>query len=116
MMKTQKHKNTKTQKQKKTKKHTLKNKKENNNLINVFTEVYETNKWGDNENPNYEGSSGLGSAIWYNKKTYIHNITFLIFLKLFRLLVWFSSSFYYFYGFRRDTFRINSLNLLFHFF
>jgi len=71
MMKTQKYKNTKTQKQKKTNKHTLKNKKENNNLINVFTEVYETNKWGDNENPNYEGSSGLGSAIWYNKKTYI---------------------------------------------
>ena len=40
-------------------------------LIKVFTEVYETNQWGDNHNPNYEGSSGLGSAVWYNKKTYI---------------------------------------------
>jgi SAM-dependent methyltransferase len=59
-------KNTKTQthKTRKTKKHTTK-------LINIFTEVYETNKWGDNDNPKYEGSSGLGSAIWYNKKTYI---------------------------------------------
>ena len=74
MMKTQKHKNTKTQKHKNTKTHkskTLKNTTKTKNLINVFTEVYETNKWGDNDNPNYEGSSGLGSAIWYNKKTYI---------------------------------------------
>jgi SAM-dependent methyltransferase len=51
---------------------TLKNSNKNNkNLIKVFTEVYETKEWGDNDNPNYEGSSGLGSAVWYNKKTYI---------------------------------------------
>ena len=68
MMKTQKHKNTKTQKQKKTKKHTLKNKKENNNLINVFTEVYETNKWGDNENPNYDYMIRLKNIIKEFKK------------------------------------------------
>jgi SAM-dependent methyltransferase len=66
--KTQKHKNTKTQKHKNTKTQKL---KENNNLINVFTKIYETDYWGDNNNPNYEGSSGIGSAIWYNKKTYI---------------------------------------------
>jgi len=40
-------------------------------LIKVFTEVYETNQWGDNHNPNYEGSSGVGSKLWYNKNTYI---------------------------------------------
>ena len=70
---TQKHTNTKTQKHTNTKTQKYKNTKRvnSNNLIKVFTEVYETNKWGDNDNPNYEGSSGLGSAIWYNKKTYI---------------------------------------------
>jgi FkbM family methyltransferase len=46
-------------------------KETNNNLIKVFTEVYETNKWGDNDNPKYEGSSGFGSALEYNEKTYI---------------------------------------------
>ena len=56
---------------KNTSENTSENKHENKDLIKVFTEVYETNKWGDNDNPNYEGSSGLGSAIWYNKKTYI---------------------------------------------
>ena len=70
MMKTQKHK-SKTHKSKTIKTKTLKNTTKTKNLINVFTEVYETNKWGDNDNPKYEGSSGLGSAIWYNKKTYI---------------------------------------------
>ena len=68
-----KHKNTKTQKHKntKTQKHKTKKLKKNNNLINIFTKIYETDYWGDNNNPNYEGSSGIGSAIWYNKKTYI---------------------------------------------
>ena len=66
--KIKKQKNTKTQKHKSK---TLKNTTHTKNLINVFTEVYETKEWGDNDNPNYEGSSGLGSAIWYNKKTYI---------------------------------------------
>lgn len=50
----------------------LKNTKDKtDDLIKIFTKVYETNKWGDNDNPNYKGSSGDGSAIWYNKKTYI---------------------------------------------
>ena len=62
-----KHKNKTNAKSKYTHKHTT----ETNDLIKVFTEVYETHQWGDNDNPNYEGSSGLGSAIWYNKKTYI---------------------------------------------
>ena len=69
---TKKHKNINNKKHNsKTLKHTSENKHEKKDLIKVFTEVYETNKWGDNDNPNYEGSSGLGSAIWYNKKTYI---------------------------------------------
>ena len=62
-----KHKNKKNVKSKYTHKHKI----ETNNLIKVFTEVYETNKWGDNDNPNYEGSSGSGSSIAYNEKTYI---------------------------------------------
>ena len=43
----------------------------NNNIIKAFTEVYDTNTWGDNKDPNYKGSSGLGSSIAYNEKTYI---------------------------------------------
>jgi hypothetical protein len=71
-----KYKNTKKQNQKNTKKRNYKNTKKQNykntkKLINIFTEIYETNKWGDNNNPNYKGSSGLGSSIFYNKKTYI---------------------------------------------
>ena len=37
----------------------------------IFTEIYENDIWGDNQNPNYKGSSGLGSAYFYNKYTYI---------------------------------------------
>ena len=37
----------------------------------VFTEIYENDVWGDNNNPNYKGSSGIGSAHFYNKYTYI---------------------------------------------
>ena len=62
---------TNTKKTQKNKSTTLKNTKKTHNLIKVFTKVYETNKWGDNNNPNYEGSSGLGSSITYNKKKYI---------------------------------------------
>ena len=40
-------------------------------LIASFTEVYNTNTWGNNNDPNYKGSSGAGSAIAYNEKTYI---------------------------------------------
>jgi len=37
----------------------------------VFTDIYENDIWGDNNNPNYKGSSGVGSAYFYNKYTYI---------------------------------------------
>jgi hypothetical protein len=42
------------------------------NIIDILTkQVYEDNKWGDNDNTEYKGSSGEGSKLWYNKKTYI---------------------------------------------
>ena len=36
-----------------------------------FTNVYENNSWGNNNNAEYNGSSGEGSAINYNENTYI---------------------------------------------
>ena len=41
------------------------------NFVEAFTNVYEKNIWGDNNDPNYEGSSGTGSDIKYNSKTYV---------------------------------------------
>ena len=41
------------------------------NFVDAFTKVYENNIWGDNNDPNYEGSSGTGSDIKYNSKTYV---------------------------------------------
>lgn len=37
----------------------------------IFTKVYENKFWGDNKNGEYTGSSGQGSAIDYNKDTYV---------------------------------------------
>ena len=37
----------------------------------VFTNIYETKKWGDNNNSEYSGTSGGGSSLEYNKNTYI---------------------------------------------
>jgi hypothetical protein len=37
----------------------------------VFTNVYETDIWGNNQNTEYKGSSGPGSSIVSNKDTYI---------------------------------------------
>ena len=37
----------------------------------IFTNVYENNHWGDNNNDEYNGSSGEGSNIDYNKDTYV---------------------------------------------
>ena len=37
----------------------------------IFTDIYETKTWGDNNNSEYNGSSGGGSCIDYNKDTYI---------------------------------------------
>ena len=48
----------------------LKNKNKSN-FVDIFTLIYETNEWGDNNNPIYEGSSGWGSSIEYNKNNYI---------------------------------------------
>jgi len=37
----------------------------------VFTNVYESKLWGDNGNVEYNGSSGDGSDVDYNKGTYV---------------------------------------------
>jgi hypothetical protein len=37
----------------------------------VFTNIYENKIWGDNCNPEYNGTSGGGSDIDYNKNTYV---------------------------------------------
>jgi hypothetical protein len=37
-------------------------------MEDIFTKIYESKKWGENENINYSGSSGNGSGIEYNKK------------------------------------------------
>jgi len=37
----------------------------------VFTNIYENNCWGNNNNVEYNGSSGPGSALQYNKNTYV---------------------------------------------
>ena len=37
----------------------------------IFTDIYENNGWGDNKNNYYNGSSGGGSDIEYNKNNYI---------------------------------------------
>ena len=43
----------------------------NDNMVEVFTNVYETNEWGNNNKNEYSGSSGDGSAIDFNKNTYV---------------------------------------------
>jgi hypothetical protein len=40
-------------------------------MKSVFTNIYEKNLWGNNRNVMYNGSSGLGSSIEYNKDNYI---------------------------------------------
>jgi SAM-dependent methyltransferase len=40
-------------------------------MIPVFTNIYETHLWGDNKNAEYNGSSGGGSFIDYNKDSYV---------------------------------------------
>ena len=37
----------------------------------IFTDIYENNKWGNNNIDEYKGSSGEGSDINYNKDNYI---------------------------------------------
>ena len=37
-------------------------------MEDIFTNIYESNKWGNNNNKNYSGSSGSGSSVEYNKK------------------------------------------------
>jgi hypothetical protein len=40
-------------------------------MEHIFTNIYETNHWGDNHHTDYKGSSGGGSDIEYNINTYI---------------------------------------------
>ena len=40
-------------------------------MENIFTNVYENSIWGNNNNDKYNGSSGSGSDIDYNKDTYV---------------------------------------------
>ena len=37
-------------------------------MEDIFTNIYETNIWGNNGNKHYSGSSGNGSSISYNEK------------------------------------------------
>ena len=41
------------------------------NHSHVFTNIYETCKWDNNNNVFYSGSSGGGSSLEYNRYTYI---------------------------------------------
>ena len=34
----------------------------------IFTKIYENNMWGNNNNSEYNGSSGEGSLVEYNNK------------------------------------------------
>jgi len=47
------------------------NEKHITEYIKAFTKVYENHIWGTNNDPDYEGSSGVGSDIRYNSKTYV---------------------------------------------
>jgi hypothetical protein len=40
-------------------------------MESVFTSIYENNSWGNNNNPEYNGSSGSGSDVNYNKDSYV---------------------------------------------
>lgn len=40
-------------------------------MENIFTNIYKNNIWGNNNNINYSGSSGIGSDIEKNINTYI---------------------------------------------
>jgi len=40
-------------------------------MEDFFTNVYEKKIWGDNNNDEYNGSSGGGSIIEFNKDTYV---------------------------------------------
>ena len=42
-----------------------------NDMEFVFSRIYNNNGWGNNNNDKYNGSSGWGSSINYNKETYI---------------------------------------------
>lgn len=40
-------------------------------MEDIFTNIYENNNWGNNKNDHYSGSSGPGSSVELNIKTYI---------------------------------------------
>tara|TARA_Y100000768_G_C23963503_1_gene676676 strand:- start:765 stop:1373 length:609 start_codon:yes stop_codon:yes gene_type:complete len=37
----------------------------------IFTDIYESERWGNNKELNYKGSSGIGSKLHYNINTYV---------------------------------------------
>ena len=37
-------------------------------MENIFTNIYNTKRWGNNKSKDYEGSSGQGSSVKYNEK------------------------------------------------
>ena len=40
-------------------------------MEHIFTQVYETNEWGNNNVADYNGSSGAGSSVDFNQKSYV---------------------------------------------
>ena len=51
---------------------TVKENNENMNVMeNIFTNIYDTNEWGNNNNKDYNGSSGEGSQVSININTYV---------------------------------------------
>jgi hypothetical protein len=40
-------------------------------MENIFTNIYTNNIWGNNNNLEYDGGSGTGSELHYNKDTYV---------------------------------------------
>ena len=51
---------------------TVKENNENMNIMeSVFTKIYDTNEWGNNNNKEYNGSSGEGSDVSVNINTYV---------------------------------------------
>jgi len=53
----------------------------------VFTTIYENKSWGDNQNANYKGSSGPGSSLIYNQKSYVPLLQHLIKVKKIKSVV-----------------------------
>lgn len=53
----------------------------------IFTNIYENNIWGNNENIEYKGSSGCGSKLDYNKDTYVPFLKSLLLIIILKILL-----------------------------